>query len=215
MLAKPEVIAGVMHQAAELDEHGKHLKLPAVQQAFDDLTNVWDVMFPVERYKFINEVVKKITVHIDRVELEYKTDGLEAVITEAEAVNGKTIERLVNGNIKVTIPIRLKYDGCKTVIQQPEVEQTELDPETMSPLQKAVIQGFQYRDMLESGKVATVSELAQKVKQERAFLFRALSLVNLAPDIIEAILNQAHVIQAPQRLPRRLDRAAEDVWDIN
>ena len=99
----------------------------------------------------------------------------------------KTIERLVNGNIKVTIPIHLKYDGCKTVIHQPEVEQTELDPETMSPLQKAVIQGFQYRDMLESGKVATVSELAQKVKQERAF--RALSLVNLAPDIIEAILN--------------------------
>ena len=43
--------------------------------------------------------------------------------------------------------------------------------------------------MLESGKVATVSELAHKVKQERAFLFRALSLVNLAPDIIEAILN--------------------------
>ena len=42
---------------------------------------------------------------------------------------------------------------------------------------------------LESGKVATVSELAQKVKQERAFLFRALSLVNLAPDIVEAILN--------------------------
>ena len=54
----------------------------------------------------------------------------------------KTIERLVNGNIKVTIPIRLKHDGCKTVIRQPETEQTELDPETMSPLQKAVIQGF-------------------------------------------------------------------------
>lgn len=102
----------------------------------------------------------------------------------------KTIERLVNGNIKVTIPIRLKYDGCKTVIHQPEVEHAELDPETMSPLQKAVIQGFQYRDMLKSGKVATVSELAQKVKQERAFLFRALSLVNLAPDIIEAIYNE-------------------------
>ena len=56
---------------------------------FDDLTNVWDVMFPVEQYKFINEVVKKITVHLDRVEIEYKTDGLEAVITETEAANGK------------------------------------------------------------------------------------------------------------------------------
>ena len=46
-------------------------------------------MFPVERYKFINEVLEKITVHIDRVETEYKTDGLEAVITETEAANGK------------------------------------------------------------------------------------------------------------------------------
>ena len=89
MLAKPEVIAGVMHQAAEVDEHGKHLKLSTVQQAFDDLTNVWDVMFPVERYKFINEVVKQITAHIDREEIEYKTDGLEAVITETEASNEK------------------------------------------------------------------------------------------------------------------------------
>ena len=44
---------------------------------------------PVERYKFINEVVEKITVHIDRVEIEYKTDGLETVITETEAANGK------------------------------------------------------------------------------------------------------------------------------
>ena len=69
------------------------------------------------------------------------------------------------------------------------MEQAVLDSETMSPLQKAVIQGFQYRDMLESGKVATVSELAQKVKQERAFLFRALSLVNLAPDIYHCFLS--------------------------
>lgn len=101
----------------------------------------------------------------------------------------RTIERLVNGNIKVTIPVRLKYDGVKTVIRQPEPEPTELDPETLSPLMKAVIQGFKYRDMLELGQVANVSELAHKLNQERAFLFRSLSLVNLAPDIIEAILN--------------------------
>ena len=46
-------------------------------------------MFPVERYKFINEVMEKITIHIDRVEIEYKTDGLEAVITETGAANEK------------------------------------------------------------------------------------------------------------------------------
>ena len=58
MLAKPEIFAGVMDQAAESDEHGKYLKLPMVQQTFDDLSNVWDVIFPVEQYKFINELKK-------------------------------------------------------------------------------------------------------------------------------------------------------------
>ena len=85
--------------------------------------------------------------------------------------------------------------------------------------------------MLESGKVATVSELAQKVKQERASLFRALSLVNLAfghhrshpqrhPTVAKGYGGTrrtilTHIIQTPQRFPRRLGRAAEDVWDIN
>lgn len=42
------------------------------------------------------------------------------------------------------------------------MEQAALDPETMSPLQKAVMQDFHYRDMLEARRVATVSESAQK-----------------------------------------------------
>jgi len=77
-------------------------------------------------------------------------------------------------------PIRLKYDGSKTVIHQQEVEESELDSETISPWQKAVIQGFQYRNMLESEKVVTVFKLSVKVNQERAFSLQTLSLINLA-----------------------------------
>lgn len=50
-------------------------------------------------------------------------------------------------------------------------------------------QGFSVSGYIGIRQGAIVSELAKKVKQERAYLFRALSLVNLAPDIIEAILN--------------------------
>ena len=123
---------------------------------------------------------------------------------------GRQIEKLVNGNIAVTIPIRLKYDGHKTVIRQPERQTAELDTDTMSPLQKALVQGFQYRDALESGDVANVSELARREGQERAFLFRALSLVNLAPDIIEAILNGSE----PSSITlSRLRKGFPDDWD--
>ena len=107
-----------------------------------------------------------------------KIDPVAKTITEIELARNpnETLKELYN------------LIGCDLV----ELVQIDRDMDLICDEEgklKAVIQGFQYRDMLESGKVATVSELAAKVKQERAFLFRALSLVNLAPDIIEAILN--------------------------
>ena len=54
---------------------------------------------------------------------------------------------------------------------------------------RSFIQGFQFQKHLESGKIESVSALARKEHMDRAFLFRALSLVNLAPDIINLILD--------------------------
>lgn len=100
----------------------------------------------------------------------------------------RKLEKLVNGNIAVTIPVRLKYDGHKTVLLKPD-DHPQSEQQQLSPLQKAVIQGHQYRDQLESGQVRSVTELARKENVERAFLFRALSLVNLAPDLLESIMD--------------------------
>ena len=122
----------------------------------------------------------------------------------------RQIEKLVNGNIAVTIPIRLKYDGHKTVIIQPDNEPDEFDPEKMSPLQKALVQGFQYRNELECCEVAKVSELARRENQERAFLFRALSLVNLAPDIIGAIVSG---MELPALTLARLRKGIPEDWN--
>ena len=86
MLAKPEMLAGVMHSAAELDENGKRLKLNQVRTAFADLVKVWDVMFPVEQYKFIRSIIAGITVYPDKVKIEYDTAGLGQIIAETEGV---------------------------------------------------------------------------------------------------------------------------------
>ena len=118
-------------------------------------------------------------------------------------------EKLVNGNIEVSIPVRLKYDGHKTVIVQPDKLPDSLEPGQMTSLQKALVQGFQYRDALESGQVRSVSELARKEGQERAFLFRALSLVNLAPDIIGAIVSG---MEPPSLTLARLRKGIPEDW---
>ena len=118
-------------------------------------------------------------------------------------------EKLVNGNIEVSIPVRLKYDGHKTVIVQPDKLPDTLEPGQMTSLQKALVQGFQYRDALESGQVHSVSELARNEGQERAFLFRALSLVNLAPDIIGAIVSG---MEPPALTLARLRKGIPEDW---
>ncbi len=84
MLSKPEMLAGVLNSAAGLGDAGKRLKLKQVQDAFSDLVKVWDVMFPVEKYKFIRTVIAGITVWTDRITIEYNTQGLESVIAETE-----------------------------------------------------------------------------------------------------------------------------------
>ena len=97
----------------------------------------------------------------------------------------RDIKFLPNGRLEVTIPICLKHDGRKTTLLIDE----DCGKPLLSPLQKALIQGFQYQKYLEAGKGESVTELARKEHIDRAFLFRALSLVNLAPDIINLILD--------------------------
>ena len=101
----------------------------------------------------------------------------------------REIKFLPNGRLEVTIPVCLKHDGRKTTLLIDEDCGKTLDKDNLSPLQKALIQGFQFQKHLESGKIESVSALARKEHMDRAFLFRALSLVNLAPDIINLILD--------------------------
>ena len=93
----------------------------------------------------------------------------------------KEYTRLQGDEMEVTIPIRLRYDGHKTVIHLPEDTPPPLDAATMNPMQKALVQGMRFRDAIEAGEAKSVSDLARKARMERVFLFHSLEMVNLAP----------------------------------
>ena len=59
----------------------------------------------------------------------------------------------------------------------------------MNPMQKALVQGMRFRDAIEAGEAKSVSDLARKARIEHVFLFHSLEMVNLAPDIVKAILD--------------------------
>ena len=54
---------------------------------------------------------------------------------------------------------------------------------------KAVARAFRWREMLENGTYATISEIAAAEKINESYVGRILRLTLLAPDIVEAILN--------------------------
>jgi len=122
----------------------------------------------------------------------------------------KEYTRLQGGELEVTIPIRLRYDGHKTVIHLPEDVPPPLDASTMNPMQKALVQGMRFRNAIEAGEAKSVSDLARKARMERVFLFHSLEMVNLAPDIVKAILDGS----VPDGFTlSRLRKGIPDDWD--
>lgn len=74
LLNTPETLAGILAEA------GMALDAAATREALADLTNAWEVMFPVERYKFLRGIVSRVTVWSDKVAIRYNLDGLEQLV---------------------------------------------------------------------------------------------------------------------------------------
>lgn len=66
-------------------------------------------------------------------------------------------------------------------------------------LVKALARAFRWRRMLETGRYATVKELAAAERINASYVCRMLRLTLLAPDIVEAILDgrQPHQMTLP------------------
>lgn len=93
-----------------------------------------------------------------------------------------------DGTPVIIVPFKLRHLGYKQTIVVDEQNRKQEDI-AQEPLSRALILAHQYADMMESGKLSTVLELAQYLKSDRSHVARTLALVNLAPDIITAVMN--------------------------
>ena len=89
--------------------------------------------------------------------------------------------------LTVVIPLRVKPRGGRKAMVTPGV--LALDRRQDITLIKAVARAFRWRRMLETGRFATINELAAAEKINSSYVSRLLRLTLLAPDIVEAILD--------------------------
>lgn len=95
--------------------------------------------------------------------------------------------------IVVHIPMTLKVRGGRKEILLPEGIVSDDSPAhrstTASPLLIALARGFRWKRFLETGRFASIGELAIAVGRDSSYVGRTLNLTLLAPDIIQAILH--------------------------
>lgn len=94
------------------------------------------------------------------------------------------------GHIRIHVPMRLKHKAGRKVVIAPKALDGDIPgaPSTeQETILRAIATAWEWAALLESGQVESVTELARKVKFSYQYTMRILSLVNLSPEIVEAI----------------------------
>jgi hypothetical protein len=93
----------------------------------------------------------------------------------------------VSDTVTLHVPFRFVRRGGRKELQLPDgVPQQRKMGKT---LVKALARAFRWKRMLESGEFATIAELARRERIAAPFLTRTMRLAQLAPDLVEAILD--------------------------
>jgi hypothetical protein len=114
--------------------------------------------------------------------------------------------------VTVRVPLAIKRRGGRKVIVSPDGQRvaTSFGPRVDNTLLRAVLQAFHWKNQLEAGQFATVSELAAAEGLNGSYVSHVMRLTLLAPDLVEAVLDgrQPKTMQL-----QTLIRAVPDFWD--
>jgi hypothetical protein len=93
-------------------------------------------------------------------------------------------------SMTVHIPITLRHQGGRKQVVTPAGATSWIPTRSRvdNTIVKAIVRAHRWRDMLESGRHATVRDLAKAEAINESYLGRILRLTLLSPAIIEAIL---------------------------
>lgn len=200
-LRSPAIIDAMTEQSDGIDE-------AQITIAMIQIEKIWDMLFPDEQARIIHLVIEKILVSQHCFEVIFKHDGISAMVsditqrTPKRATQPETQSlserskldidqcRVVHdsaGRLTLIIPYKLRRQGEKKVLLS--ANKLHANDGKITPLQIALARGFEWEAMLFNGEVDSLKALAKKVGVGNSYVSRMVNLTTLAPDIIQAILD--------------------------
>lgn len=97
-----------------------------------------------------------------------------------------------NGNIRIHIPMFLRRkQGRKLVFTAKTIDKQDGNrPSTIQePMHQSLARAFAWTELIESGKVKSIADLAKRLNVDGSYVTRIMRLSTLAPDIVQRIIN--------------------------
>ena len=93
--------------------------------------------------------------------------------------------------VTVHVPMTFRKRGGRKQVIAPDGHPSWAPPRARidSTMIKALARAFRWRRILETGEVATITEIAVRERINASYVSRVLRLTLLAPEIVEAILD--------------------------
>jgi hypothetical protein len=194
ILTQPGFVVKTYKEASKIY---KSIKQSTVQKTFANFDELWAELFPTMQARVIELLIKRITIHPDHMVMQLHNNGIYSLMAELdptlEEQKGKKLPKNSDVDLKITIPIALKRHGGRKYIVSPDGSNVEMQnnaPNYDRTLIKALVHAFDWQEQLDTGKVRTIEELAaQDDTASDLYIRQVIRLANLAPDIVESILN--------------------------
>lgn len=191
LLSRPEWTKQVLTnpQWGEISDPQMEQKIVRALENFEQL---WDELFPVERERLVKLLIQRIIVTLRKVRIELRPVGMIGLLHEIMPdANISKVRPTKDAPITIEIPVNFKKRGGRKYITAPDG--TDIagyrKPKYQTNMIKAVARGHILADTLDKEPDLTIKELAKREMLDHGYVAKAVRMTQLAPDIIEAILN--------------------------
>lgn len=156
------------------------------------LSNTWaDLSIPQQR-DYFNKWIKRITVGREEVSMVVSTIGLVNTLLP-NSIHAREVKDLYSDEHIMSIAVHLKRCGIETKLIVPNGESTpSAHHSSITAIQSALAKALEWNQMLITGTVASMSELAIQNNVTQRYIAHLIKMAFLAPDIMVAI-NQSKI----------------------
>ncbi len=191
LLARPEWAKEIITKAQK-GSLGDNLTEQKIARALENFELLWDELFPLEQLRLANLLIQRVMVCPDKVQISLRPVGMTGLLHEIMPDVKLTAVRLTEDSpITIEVPVTFKTRGGRKYITAPDGRDlgASKKPKYENNLMKAIVRGHEFSDTLVKEPDLTIMLLAKREMLDHGYVAKAIRMTQLAPDIIEAILN--------------------------